>query len=73
MTKAAQDFLWDIREKSKNQNDSGWKAKSRRTSSELMFVGVHVRRTDYSVWLERRLHGQLVSKRFFVRYRYPLN
>ena len=82
VSKAAQDYLHDIRrqhedEQKKKESEKKTKGNNNRdeqmsssssSSSPLVFVGIHVRRTDYSVWLERRLRGQLVSKRFFVRY-----
>ena len=45
---AAQEFLRQVA------------AKRGLQGQEAVFIGVHVRRTDYSVWLERKLKGQLV-------------
>ena len=35
-------------------------------SSDVVFVGVHVRRTDYAEWTKARLGGVLVTARYFA-------
>ena len=51
---AVQEYLTKAAEQRRRQGDPA--------VTEPVFVGVHVRRTDYSVWLERKLKGQLVSE-----------
>ena len=34
-----------------------------------VFVGIHVRRTDYSVWLKEKINGRLLSKLYFSQAR----
>ncbi len=36
--------------------------KNKEMKKKIMFVSVHVRRTDYKLWLSKRVEGQLVSR-----------
>ena len=35
--------------------------------TETVFVGIHVRRMDYSVWLKNKVNGRLLSKLYFTK------
>ncbi len=36
--------------------------KNKEMKKKILFVSVHVRRTDYKLWLSKRVEGQLVSR-----------
>lgn len=36
-------------------------------STPVTFVGIHVRRMDYSVWLKNKVNGRLLSKLYFTK------
>ena len=38
-----------------------------RDTGASVFVGMHVRRTDYAVWLKAKVNGRLLSKRVSLK------
>ena len=45
----------------------GFLQKAKSVAKSQITVGVHVRRTDYSVWLEKKVNGRLLSKLYFQK------
>ena len=45
----------------------GFLQKTKTVAKSQITVGVHVRRMDYSVWLEKKVNGRLLSKLYFQK------
>ena len=58
------ELLADARDLLRNTSKDHLRNKENK-NKKILFVSVHVRRTDYQLWLSSRVEGQLVSRSQF--------